>query len=697
VQTEREEEIDVGRLFATLWRGKVWVLLCGLVALAIGAWYAYGLATPVYTADATVALETRQEQVVDIESVMTGLSGDQASINTEVEVIRSRGLLGKLVERLDLDADPEFNPDLRPDAAISVGALIAWVRGFLPGSDEPRDLARPGSVRDRTIDAVLDRLSVSNVRQSYVFRITVTTEDPEKSALLANTLADLYILEQIEVKFDATAQATEWLTDRVGTLQVELERAEAALKDFTASSDIINADTLAALNRQIKDLRDRRSGVVATAEATAARLAALEGAIASGDIDRIAEAADDRTLTTLLPRVRSEAAGGRETFDARVDQIVARAQLEAARAASQVEAITGSIDEIENRIAGQSAELVELQQLQREAEASRLIYEYFLNRLKETSVQEGIQQADSRVLSRAVVPAAPSEPRKGMILALSLVLGLFAGSAAILGRELMQNTFRVADELESRTGYTVMGQIPLIPARRRKNVLKYLNDKPNSAAAEAVRNLRTSLLLSNIDRTPQVLMSTSSIPAEGKTTVSIALTQNLAGLDRRVLLIEGDLRRRVFAEYFDVKTNAGLLAVLSGEATFDEAVTHDPGLGADILVGDKSKANVGDIFSSDRFARFLEEMRARYDFVVIDTPPVLAVPDARVIAQSVDAVLYSVKWDSTSHRQVRDGLRLFESVNTPVAGLVMTQISPRGMKRYGYGDSYGAYNSYYSN
>ena len=254
--------------------------------------------------------------------------------------------------------------------------------------------------------------------------------------------------------------------------------------------------------------------------------------------------------------------------------------------------------------------------------------------------------------------------------------------------------FRTADELETSTGYPVLGQIPTIPARKRTNVLKYLTDRPTSAAAEAVRNLRTTTLLSNVDNPPQVIMLTSSLPGEGKTTLSLSLTQNLTGLGKKVLLIEGDIRRRVFAEYFDIKGKQGLLAVLSGERTLDESVVNIRQLGADILVGERSYASAADVFSSDAFREFLATARAAYDYIIIDTPPVLVVPDARIIGSSVDAILYTVKWDSTTKRRVSEGLKSFENVNLSVTGLVLGQINARGMIRYGYWDVYEAYGKY---
>ncbi|MFU1478519.1 polysaccharide biosynthesis tyrosine autokinase [Roseovarius sp. C7] len=683
------DEIDLGQLLGTLWRGKHWIAIAAAVALLIGGYYAFVKAVPIYTSSATVALESRQDQVMDIESVVSGLGGDQSSINTEVEVLRSRGLLEKVVKALDLTNDPEFNAELRPRSTFSIGGLLSLFRSD-DGEETPER-----RVLDAVIDELASKVAISNIRNSYVFKITVNTENPEKSARIANTLAEMYIQDQIAVKFEKTAHATEWLSDQVSTLRIDLENAETELKSFSSSTDLISAEGLFALNRQLKDLRDRKSNLTEAIAAQKAEVVSLETVDGLSPEEK-AQRTDDSTLSRLAEDIRRGVEGAEDAFETQYAIALTRAQQELLRLQAQFDAVDTSIVELNQRIETQSSELVRLQQLEREAQANGLIYEAFLGRLKETSVQQGIQQADSRMLSQAVVPLNPSAPRKPLILALSLILGAMVGAAAVLVREMSQNTYRVAEALERSTGYTVIGQIPTIPSRKRANVLQYLTDKPNSAAAEAVRNLRTSLLLANIDTPPRLIMSTSSVPGEGKTTQSISLAQNLSGLGKKVLLVEGDIRRRVFSEYFDIHDKPGFLSVLSGEASLADAVTFNDQLQADILLGETSKVNAADLFSSDTFAQFLKVLREAYDYVIIDTPPVLAVPDARVIGQQVDAIIYTVKWDSTTHRQVNDGLKSLESVNLKVSGLVLGQIDQRGMKRYGYGDSYGAYQSYYS-
>ena len=689
-----DDEIDLGALLHTLWRGKLWIMLTALIGLLIGGYYAFEVAVPKYTANSVVMLESRQEPLVDLDSVMSGFSGDQSAINTEIEVIRARGLMEKLVRQMDLTSDPEFNARLRPKSKFSIGNGVAMVRELLQGPPPEKPAPTEREVLDATTSNVLRAVSVSNVRQSYVFRLTVVTENPVKSAAIANQLAELYILDQLAVKFEATEQATSWLTERVAELQRALDQAESAAKEFNANTDLISIEALGGLNRQIKDLRERQLSAERSVESANTQLALLKAAQNSGDRAQMASLVDDRALTRTLELLDAGNTSAAATFDARFEDILNRATLDQARAANQSTALKASIAELGIRIESQSNDLLELQQLRREAEASRLIYEYFLGRLKETSVQQGIQQADSRLLSSAVVPTGASAPRKSMILALSLMLGLFAGAGAVLAREMTKTGIRTSDQLEQLTGRTVMGQIPVIPARLRKKVLQYLIEKPNSAAAEAIRNLRTSVLLSNVDNPPKVIMSTSSLLGEGKTTQSLALAQNFARLGKKVLLVEGDIRRRVFSQYFDIKGDQGLLAVLSGKATLEEAVVFNDELGADILFGEASTTNAADVFSSKKFAAFLNKARETYDAIIIDTPPVLVVPDARVIGQSVDAIIYTVKWDSTTRTQVREGLRMFETVNVKVTGLVLGQIDSKGMKRYGYGGEYGAYGSY---
>ncbi|WP_375700197.1 GumC family protein [Pseudophaeobacter sp. TrK17] len=693
-QSHSDDEIDLGQLFRTLWRGKLWILFSMLVAILVGGYYAYAVAVPVYSTTSVVTLQNRQEQVVDFDSVVSGLGGDQISLNTEVEILKSRELIQKLVLKLDLVSDPEFNPSLREETGLSVSGVISNVKALVFGAPPMRPEVTEEQVLERVTTAVRSTISISNTRNTYVFNVTATTEGAQKSKLIANTLADLYVLNQLDVKFEATQRATAWLTERVADLQVDLEATEARAKEFHAGTELISPEVLEGLNRQAKDTRERLKVTSERVTLLSLRIAEMQSAFEGKDRAEMARVANNPTLTQGLVRVEAGKMPA-ELFDSQFEQVQRSEAVGLSRLKTQVTGLSQSLTTIEGQIERQSKDLVTLQQLTREAEAARSIYEYFLGRLKETSVQQGIQQADSRILSQAVLPGGPSAPRKSRILALSAILGLIVSVGGLLLREFMSNSFRSSQQLYAATGLTVLGQVPKFPGHKRKGVIEYLKDRPTSAGAEAIRNLRTSIMLSNVDKPPQVIMLTSSIPGEGKTTLSMALAQSFSGLNKKVLLIEGDLRRLIFSQYFSAgNAEKGLVSVLSGDCTLEEAVHPVDMVGTDVLVGEKTQTNVADLFESERFAQLMELARSKYDIILIDTPPVLVVPDARTIAQHADALVFAVHWDNTSQEQLSEGLKMLASVNIQPTGVVLSQIDMKGMKRYGYGGQYGAYSQY---
>jgi polysaccharide biosynthesis transport protein len=626
------EMVDFTGLFNTLWRGRLGILLGAVLAIALSGLWLISLAKPSYRATAVVILQTGAEPVVDFGGVLPGLAGDSSVVNTEVEVLRSRSLMARVAGALDLKSDPEFNPALRVPGITT---------GFVGRFDPPLPvwLLAAETPANAVVEELRRKVIVRNIPDSLVFEIVVETGNPAKSVRIANTLAELYILGQIETKYAATEQATNWLSDRVLGLKSELEEAEARTKFFAAQSDLVSEEALLALGRQLKDLR--------------ARLVDTRGSIAS----------------------RAKLSTGRE-------------QVELARLTARLTALVAAEGELDSRIARQSADLVTLEQMVREADASRQIYEYFLARLKETSVQQGVQKADSRLLSAAVFPDRPAAPRPRLVLLMSAALGLVLGASVVLGREARQSTYRTVDALERDTGLPVLGQLPRIPARKRQGVLGYLLQNPSSAASEAVRNLRTALLMADGEG-PKLVVLTSSLPGEGKTTLALALAQSTAVMGKRVLLVEGDIRRRVFGAYFDLSGETGLAELIKGTAELREVLQRDKRFGFDVLIGGASTENAADLFSGEPFARFLRQMRARYDLVVIDTPPVLAVPDALVIGRQADAILYTVRWDVTRRASLHAGLRLLGNVGLKARGLVLGQVDLKAAQKYGPGDGYG--------
>lgn len=703
VEDVDDDTIDLFALLRTVWLGKWIIALFFVIAAGIGVYVAYFASTPIYRSTAVVILETNQQSpVLDLQSVVSGASGDSTEVKSEIEVLRARSLMELVVNRMDLTNDPEFNASLRPETKIdqwkstaieSVKGAIGSVTGAdLSGAETevlPVDVANQRAL-DSAVDILLGKTSVQNVNGSLVFRITAESESAIKAAKIADTIVELYIVNQINVKFEAMEQATAWLSNRVSELKIELEDAEGAIADFNAGTDLVSLEIIKDSELELNDLRQRSADARETLSEFEIALEAFESATS---IEEKVAVSNDPQLRRLSDTVASDPRSV-AAFDVRFASLLLRAEQNVESAELQVTALDNAEQELEARIATQSRDLIALQQLTREAEATRLLYEYFLSRLKETSAQQGIQQADSRILSDAVIPRNPSEPKKSRIVALSGILGIMLGVGVVLLQASRRNGFQTASDLEKHTGVTVVGQIPTIPARRRMKVLDYLISKPASAAAEAVRDLRTSIMLSDLDNPPKVIVSTSSIPGEGKTTNSLALAQNLSSMGQKVLLIEGDIRRRTLNQYFDAKPTHGIVSVLSGDKAVSEVVEHFEDKGFDVIFGEKTSANAADVFSSRRFKDFIAEQRDNYDIIIIDTPPVLIVPDSRIIAQVADATLFSVKWDSTSRPQVDESLRLIQNANQKVTGLILSQVDAAGMKKYGYGGSYGAYAGY---
>lgn len=683
-----EDQIDLLQLFSVLWRGKWIMAACALLALFVGAYQAYIAAVPLYPARTTIALEGEQQQVIaDIETIFAGGGTDIAAINTEFQVIRSRRLIGALVDELDLVSDPEFNGALRP-----VG-LRSRVTNFILGRD-PAPSLPPEIARRSVIDAVIGRITVSGIRQSLVFVIGVETTDPNKSTLIVNTLAALYIEDQIQQKLDAATQAIDFLSRRTTELEENVETLSQQLALAMEQSNAVSPELLQANNQRLRELRERMSeleGRIADDETEIARLSETD------DLDLLLAQMQDSEnprIFATLQRFQANRLSEDELLTA-VSETVAQLQQTADRARDQLSALQVSEAELASSVRTQSDELIALDQLEREVQAAQLLYETFLTRLQEASVQQGLETANARILSEAV-PRRASSPRKQLILAVSVMVGLVIGAGLVILREMRFVGFRTADDLRNETQVRVLGSIPDLGTRTRKDSLAAMKAKSNSVFGEAVRNLRTSLLMSSIDREPQVILLTSSVPGEGKTTLSIALARYFASLEgKRVLLMEADMRRNTLKNYYDSPPEVTLVDLLLGRVPAGEVDFKNEELGVELLVGSDLGVNAADLFASQRFKELLEVLRGEFDYIVIDSPPVLAVPDARVLAKYADCIAFVVHWASTSKTQVRQGLEMITSVGATVDGTVLTQIDQKKMKAYGYGGQYG-YDTYSS-
>ena len=689
-------EIDLIKLAASLWRGKWIILAFVLFGVCVADFYVRHIAVPLYPATAKIALkENPPEKILtDIESLMSNGPITDTGINTELVVLRSGDLVGKLVDSLDLINQPVFNPLLR-EPRLSSQIRTQLFTFFGVASEKPKTPRSPAEVRLIVINSVLNTMVFSNTRNTRVINISVTTTEAALSALIANKMATLYIENQIQIKLDALASATEFLSRRTSELKYDFEALNTQLSNFSSQSELVNPDILKSQEIQLRDLRTRLGEKAETfAEKTETQTVLLSFREA-GNLQALINHADDFRLNRAFSEYRNNQIS-LDGLNLQVELFMLDNEVEAEREQAQLSALEASESLLAKQIEWQSQELIVLQQLERETDAARLLYESFFTRLLEMNVQLGLETADGRLISTAI-QSGPSSPIKSRILSYGGAIGLMMGASFVLFWELRFSGYRSVNELREQSGYSVLAAVPLIPVRERKNVISYLKTKPESLVSEAVRNLRTSIIMSNLNQVKQVIMLTSSVPKEGKTILSFALAQNMVGLGKRILLIEADIRRRVHSVEIDRSNTVALLDLVAGDKKWKEVSLYVEEFGFDILTASRSDKNAADIFASQRFSELLTELREYYDYIIIDSPPVLAVPDARVIGAISDANIYVVEWNKTSSAQVDQGLEMLSSIGVNTIGLVLNQIDSRKTKTYGYTGSYGygAYRSEY--
>ncbi|MEM1297807.1 MAG: polysaccharide biosynthesis tyrosine autokinase [Pseudomonadota bacterium] len=725
-------QLDIRRLLELLWRQKWVPILCLCISMVLGQIYLKQV-VPLYTSRAEVMVDLRGEQVVNLDSVVGELGRNP--VPNQIRVLTSQQVLGRVVSHLRLDKDPEFNRALAEPSAIA-----AWkteLRELLAGgvlgglldrsrSKAPDDETENASATHLALVAALrSRLMVRKVPGSDVIALDFTSQDPSKAALIANTLAELYIVDQLETKFEATRRASAWLSDRLGTLKAKVESSEAAVEAYKATHSIVEVDGNGNINlQQLADLNTELIAARAARAQAEARFVQVEQRLARGGITAAAEVVSSPLILTLrtqlselarkeaelgsrygekhpnIINLRAEIADVRGAASGEVRKIIETLRNDAAVARARQQTLEAGVADLESKSQRLSQSTVQLRQLEREANAERAIYENFLNRFRQTTEQEALETPDARVLSVATPPLRPSEPKRKKVLGLSGAAGLALGLGLVALLETLANTFRATGEITERTGLPVLASLPHSGRARRRRLLDYIREKPNSALAEAVRKLRTALFLSNIDAPPRVVAITSSVPGEGKSTTALLLAHMSQQMKKSAIVVDCDIRRPTLHRTMALENGQGLLSVLDGTAELETAIRKDPESGLDLLPTIEAIPQAADVLSSERFTKLVGTLRERYELVVLDTPPILLVSDAAAIGKLADTTVYAVRWDHTPREAAAQGLDLLAGLGIRLAGCVATMVSRRQEARYaaaqyGYG-YYSARDPYYA-
>ena len=732
--SQMDDLIDLRELLA-VFRRRFWTLIAtGFLTFAAVVIFTLQ-ATPHYTATSSVVLNVRQSQVVDIEAVLSGMPPDSAMVDTEVEVLRSRSLAETVVERLDLINVPEFNESLREPSGL--GALASGLKSvfsaLLPGQSS-RTLTE-SELQQRAHEAVVSALmEARSVRRSgltYVIEISATSQTPSLARDIANTYADAYLTSQLEAKFEATERANLWLNDRVEALRAEVQAREEAVARFRDDNGLIDAEGATIAEQQVADLNSQLAIQRAELSEARARLDAVRSQLQRGVAsDTIAEVLASDVIRELRrqqaevarrqadlsgrygPRhpeiltVQRELADINSQIEAEIDRIVASLENEVNVSAQRVRSLQNSLLEARGELSENNSAIVQLRALEREADASRALFESFLNRFRQTNETEGLTEADARVVAEASTPQNPSSPNVILNLALGLVLAGVVGLGVVFALEMLDNGVHTDEDIEKQFGLAHIASVPRLKVGLADRINgksidpgEYVLEKPLSSFSESFRTIRSAIRISGIDHQNTVVAITSALPGDGKTTTALCLGRVSAMAGSRSLVIDCDLRRRLLTEALKPDAEHGLLEVLSGAASLDDVIVKDEQTGLDILPVAQTTFTPRDVFGSDAFENLLAQVRDRYDQIVLDTAPVLAVADTRAIASRVDGVLIAVRWKKSSVSIVRKAINEVRASKANILGVVLNNVDLEAQARYGYDKSgyyYRAYQKYYT-
>jgi capsular exopolysaccharide synthesis family protein len=713
--------LDLWRLIAVLHRRLR--LGAGVAAgVFLAALVATLAATPKYTATASVMLDLRKEKVVHSEDVLSGLPVESSVVDTEVEVIKSRQLAARVVRALHLDVDPEFNSALRPSNPLRTvaGGVKSALHGFSGDTGVARDAAQLR--QDAIVDAVLSGLKVSRTGLTYVINVNYTAKSADKAALISNKFADLFLLEQLEAKFDATQQAANWLNERLGALRNQTLSDDAAVQQFKIANNLMSAGGTNLTEQEISGYNQTLAQARAQAAEDEARLNTARAQLAKGSAgDDVGEALDSPVIQKLREQravvsARVADLAGRygerhpEMLKAQreLQDIDAQIQAEIRRIVSNLEAkvqvsreragvVAGALSGAKGALASNNRAMVRLNELQRTAEASRSLYESYLNRYKETSSQQGIEQSDARIVSRAKIPTAPSSPNKHLNLVLGLLLAAAAGGAAVAGAEMLDSVLHTAEEVEQRLGQRYLGSVPLFASLVASQEVKptdYVVEKPLSAFAESFRGLRSAITHARPGNTVKIVAITSALPGEGKTTTSLCLGRMAALQGAKVAIVDCDLRRRNINRVVGREPSIGLVEVVTGKARLGQALVQDTATSAHLLPLAEIAATPADVFGTPAMDDLLAELRLRYDLVILDTAPVLPVVDTRALAGKADLTVVLTTWRKTPVYAIETALKLLATTGAVVGGVALTQVDLRQPSRFGHWDPGFFYNDF---
>ncbi len=698
-----EEERHLSDYLRVIYKRRWVAIPAFLIVFVVGAINSFRQ-TPIFEARAQILIEKDTPKVGNLNTMFQEADGwyNDDFYQTQYRILQSRSLARKTVEVMNLPAHPSVNKATEPPSmSFSVTGLISSAtRGLRRAlsSEAPAAPARPSTdPGDRLapyVGVVLGSLTVAPVRNSRLVELRFSSTDPVLAADLANAHAKAYIQQNLETRFSASKDAADWLEGQLAEQRKKVEESEAALQRYRESHDAVAVED--RQNIVVQRLADL-NGVVTKAKTTRIekeaqynQLRSLQGTTAVdsfpavigneylqklkleiGDLQRqqaqLSEKYGERHPEMV--RLRSAIDTTQAKYDSEISNIINSVRAEYEAALAQERSLVGALETQKSEALGLNRKGIEYSVLSREAESNRQIYEALLQRTKETGISSELKTSNIRVVDSAEVPGAPVLPRRQRDLMMAAISGSILALGLVFLFEYLDNRIKSPQELRAHLGLPFLGMVPAIDVSSGA----LLHTGVPAAFGEAIRAVRTNVLFSSADEGARTLVVTSAGPGEGKSMFSSNLSVSLAQAGQRVLHIDADMRRPRVHEIFEASQEPGLSNLLVGDCKPSEAVRRTAVQNLWILPAGMIPPNPAELLGSKRCTDYFATLREHFDWVVIDSPPVLAVADASVLANAATGVIFVVGADQTTRQTAKAAIEQLQSIGARITGAVLNR------------------------
>lgn len=660
---------------------------------------------PQFTSTASIVIDTRKVQLFQQQSMLGDVAPDSASVETQVEILKSENISLAVIRDLHLTEDPEF--------LGNGGSLIGSIGNFFSDLFSSGRAGSEFRLQRKALQRFESNRTIKRLGLTYVMEIGFTSRDPAKAAQIANAIADAYIVDQLEAKYQSTRRASVWLQDRIKELRAQASAAQKAVVDFKTANNIVDTGGRLMNEQQLAEVNSQLVGAHASTAEARARLDRINDILKREIPDAaVADALRNETIVKLrgqyVDMAAKEAIWAAKYGHDHLAAVNLRRQMDEIKrniidelkriqesyksdydiAVTREESIKASLATVvsESQLTNQAQ--VRLRELDSNAQSYQAMYDNFLQRYMESVQQQSFPISEARVISAATTPLVKSYPKTLIVLGVALFGGLVLSFVLAIVREMMDRVFRTTQQVEEVLGANCIALLPTVNAAATKDagakLLNYVVDHPLSRFSEAVRSTKVAVDLNSIVRENRVLAVTSTLPNEGKSTLSANLAQLMAHGGARVLLIDCDLRNPSLSRTLTPDAEIGLVEILAHKDKLEKALTVDARTGLSILAaGTTSKLlHTNEILASKMMHGLIGELRGKFDYIVIDMPPMAPVVDVRVTSTFVDSYVFVVEWGKTPMDVVRHNLRGSQEIQDKLLGVVLNKADTKRLARY---------------